>query len=145
MEKLYFSPGMDCLNAIIDSINNAKSSLRICVFTITDNRIVSAIEAAKLRGVDIKIITDNDKRFDRGSDIIYLDKKGYNIKIDYTDSHMHHKFAVIDKKVIITGSYNWTRSAEKYNHENVLVSDSEYLAETYMKEFNRLWDSLKEL
>jgi len=145
MEKLYFSPGMDCLNAIIDSINNAQNSLRICVFTISDNRIVSAIEAAKFRGVDIKIITDNDKRFDRGSDITYLDEKGYNIKIDYTDSHMHHKFAVVDKKISITGSYNWTRSAEKYNHENVLVSDSKYLAETYLKEFNRLWDSLKEL
>ena len=75
MEKLYFSPGMDCLNAIIDSINNAQNSLRICVFTISDNRIVSAIEAAKRRGVDIKIITDNDKRFDRGSDIIYLNEK----------------------------------------------------------------------
>ncbi len=143
MEKLYFSPGMDCLNAITDTINNAKDSLDICVFTITDNRIVKAIEAAKFRGVTVKIITDNDKLLDRGSDIIYLSKKGYDIKVDYTDSHMHHKFAVIDKKISLTGSYNWTRSAEKYNQENVLVSDSKYLAKTYLEEFNKLWKNLK--
>ncbi len=145
MEKLYFSPGMDCLKAIIENINNAKKSLRICVFTITDNRIVRAIEAAKYRGVDIKIISDNDKRFDRGSDIIYLAEKDYDIKIDLTDAHMHHKFAVIDKKITITGSYNWTRSAEKINHENVLVSDSKYLAKTYLGEFDKLWGELKSL
>lgn len=145
MEKLYFSPGPDCLNAITDVIDNAQKSLKICVFTISDNRIVSAIESAAYRGVDIKILTDNDKLYDRGSDIQYLASKGYAVKVDLTEAHMHHKFAIADHKTTITGSYNWTRSAEKYNYENVLVSDSEYLAKKYNEEFNRLWRKMKEI
>jgi phosphatidylserine/phosphatidylglycerophosphate/cardiolipin synthase-like enzyme len=53
---------------------------------------------------------------------------------------MHHKFAVIDRKVLITGSYNWSRSAETLNGENILIFQSaEPLAEEYRKEFEKLW------
>ena len=142
MNKVFFSPGTDCLNAIVSNIRNAKKSVKICVFTISDNRIVSAIESLKYKDVEVQIITDNDKRFDRGSDIIYLSEKGYNIKIDTTDAHMHHKFAVIDDKITITGSYNWTRSAEKYNQENILITDNQEITNAYLKEFAQLWEKM---
>ena len=143
MNQVFFSPGTDCLNAIVSNIRNAKKSVKICVFTISDNRIVSAIESLKYKDVEVKIITDNDKQYDRGSDIIYLTEKGYNIKIDLTDAHMHHKFAVIDERITITGSYNWTRSAEKYNHENVLITDNQEITKPYLKEFEKLWKNMK--
>ena len=50
-----------------------------------------------------------------------------------------HKVAIIDGKIVITGSYNWTWSAEKRNDENVLVLMSRSLAEKYEKEFQRTW------
>ena len=145
MDKVLFSPGTDCLNAIVENIRNAKKSLKICVFTISDNRIVSAIESLKYKDVEIRIITDNDKRFDKGSDIIYLNEKGYNIKVDLSDAHMHHKFAVIDDKITITGSYNWTRSAQKYNQENILITDNKDITQAYLTEFEKLWNNMKNL
>jgi len=52
---------------------------------------------------------------------------------------MHNKFAVIDGVTVITGSYNWTNSARKRNDENLLTVNSPALAETYEREFERLW------
>ncbi len=143
MEKVYFSPGFECLDAIVNNLLKAKNSVKICVFTISDNRIIDAIKELQYRGVDIKVITDNDKRFDKGSDIGYLVRKGIPVKIDLTEAHMHHKFAVIDETTTITGSYNWTRSAEKYNNENIIVTDSKKISKEFLKEFNKLWKEMK--
>ncbi len=145
MNDVYFSPGTDCLNAIIRTLNSAKKSIKICVFTISDNRIGSTIRDKHYDGIDVKLISDNDKQYDRGSDIQYLSGKGVDIRIDRTDAHMHHKFAIIDEKITITGSYNWTRSAEKYNQENILITDNQQITDKYLAEFNRLWNRMKEI
>ncbi len=143
MNNVYFSPGTDCLHAICEQMNFAMRSIDICVFTISDNRIAGAIRDAHNRGIKVRIISDDEKRFDRGSDIAYLERMGLDIKIDNSPHHMHHKFAVIDRVISITGSYNWTRSAEKYNNENVLITDNQEIAEQYQQEFDRLWSKMK--
>jgi len=54
---------------------------------------------------------------------------------------MHQKFAVIDRKTVFTGSYNWTHSAENTNDENLLLfRDAGPLAEDYRQAFLRLWE-----
>ncbi|MDN5200133.1 phospholipase D-like domain-containing protein [Fulvivirgaceae bacterium BMA10] len=142
LSEAYFSPGDDCLNAILDQMNQAIGTVRICVFTISDNRLSEAIVNCHKRNINIKIITDNDKTFDKGSDIHWLYEKGIDIRIDNTDNHMHHKFAVIDKKILLTGSYNWTRSAAKYNQENLLVTNDAKAVKQYQTEFDKLWTRL---
>ena len=139
-ERVYFSPGEDCLNAILHQINSARQVMQICLFTISDNRISDSLIEKHKNGVHVKIITDNDKIYDKGSDIMMLHDKGIPIKVDVTDNHMHHKFALFDKKTTITGSYNWTRSAERYNHENIVITDSPLLIKEFDKEFDQLWE-----
>ncbi len=138
----YFSPGNACQNAIISGIQAAKSSLKICVFTISDDQITIAIKAAHKRGVKIKILTDNEKLFDKGSDIKELALAGIPIRIDNTDNHMHHKFAILDNTTVLTGSYNWTRSAALYNHENILVTDEKTIVADFNREFDKLWNQM---
>lgn len=142
--SVFFSPGDQCKNAIIQQIRLAKESLKICVFTISDNDISEAIESAYRKGVGIKIITDDDKSSDRGSDVQSLAKIGLKVKIDRSKSHMHHKFCVIDKETLITGSYNWTRSAAEQNQENIIISSEESVVKSYLSEFDKLWQELKE-
>lgn len=77
---------------------------------------------------------------DEGSDIQKLSKAGIPIRLDVTPNHMHHKFALFDNATVITGSYNWTRSAERYNHENILVTNSAKVMTAFKKEFNSLWE-----
>ncbi len=116
----------------------------ICVFTISDNDIARELKNCYRRGVDIRIITDDDKRNDRGSDIREFIREGIEVRMDSTPNHMHHKFAIVDGHTLLTGSYNWTRSAYKYNHENLMVTyDSEALQQ-YADEFERLWDEFGE-
>ena len=138
--RSYFSPGTACENAIIQSIQNAKESIKICVFTISDNDITAAIISAEKRGVSVKVITDNDKLNDRGSDVRRISDTGIVVKIDQKDSHMHHKFCLIDKKILLTGSYNWTRSAAERNQENLLVTEEPKMVKSYLREFEKLWD-----
>ncbi len=142
MNHVYFSPGEDCKRAIITQLDNAQDSVKVCVFTISDDDITHAIIQAYRRGLEVMVITDNDKTFDMGSDIYMLYKAGIDVKMDDAPSHMHHKFAIIDDKVLITGSFNWTRSATKYNQENLIVTDSISLVEPYLDQYKELWSKM---
>lgn len=138
----YFSPGETCRDVITNQINSAISRIKICVFTISDDHITNAIISAHKKGRDIKIITDNDKSFDIGSDIERLAQIGLDIKMDTTPNHMHHKFMVVDDASLITGSYNWTNSAARYNHENIVLTKESGVIKSFLKEFSQLWSEM---
>jgi cardiolipin hydrolase len=144
-EKVFFSPGETCLSAILEHILATTKKIRICLFTISDNRISEALISKHNQGIDVRIISDNDKRFDKGSDIDALAAAGIPIRLDETDNHMHHKFALFDDSITLTGSYNWTRSAEKYNHENILITDSKSVLSAFERQFDKLWHSFPNL
>ena len=140
--RAYFSPGEECVSAIVGLLKQTRRMADICVFTITDNRIADAILDAFRRRVQVRIVTDNDKAQDRGSDVQRLDEAGIPVRVDRTSDHMHHKFAVFDKSRIATGSYNWTRSAAEYNEENLVIAYDTGLIRQFGDEFQKLWDSL---
>jgi mitochondrial cardiolipin hydrolase len=136
----YFSPGEACLTAILGELGRARRTADICVFTITDDRIARAILDAHGRKVRVRIITDNDKQYDGGSDIERLRSAGIALKVDETEHHMHHKFAVLDGATLLNGSYNWTRSASSFNEENLVVTSEASLVQTFARQFDALWD-----
>jgi len=138
----YFSPGDDCLHRIRRMISEAQQSLDICIFTLTDNRIVEKLLEAYHKGVKIRIISDDLKSEDLGSDMDRLEGYGISCRYDKTSAHMHHKFAIADGTLLLTGSYNWTRSASTENNENIIVSDNGRLINSFQAEFNRLWKAL---
>ena len=137
--RAFFSPGETCRAAIVGAIEGARRKIDICVFTITDNNISNAIIEAHRRGLMLRVITDNDKSEDRGSDIDRFRREGINVLVDETDKHMHHKFAIFDGEYVLTGSYNWTRSAADYNQENVVITDDEEIISAFEEEFERLF------
>ena len=136
----YFSPGDNCVHRISQLFATAKKSADICVFTITDDRIRHEIIAAHKRGLAIRILSDDDKSGDLGSDVDFLGRKGIDVRFDRSSYHMHHKFAIFDQKILLTGSYNWTRSAAEHNEENFLITRESKLRNAYQKEFERLWE-----
>ncbi len=138
----YFSPGDHPLNRIRQLISEARSTLDLCVFTITDNRIVSKLEEAKNRGINIRIISDDDKALDLGSDLQRLNNSGIQCRLDQTTAHMHHKFAIADDQILLTGSYNWTRAAATENDENIIVTDNPKLLAQFTSKFDEMWRKL---
>jgi phosphatidylserine/phosphatidylglycerophosphate/cardiolipin synthase-like enzyme len=135
----YFSHYDDIRKIAIKNLKSAKSDLKICMFTISDDPIAEAIAACYKKGIHVRIITDDGKIFDKGSDIMPLNKKGINVRIDSDKSLMHHKFVIIDNVKLLTGSYNWTRTGADVNNENMLVTTNNRIVRGYKREFRRLW------
>jgi mitochondrial cardiolipin hydrolase len=137
--EVFFSPGEGCRKRIVDLFGQARQSADVCVFTITDDRITDSILAAHLRGTKVRVVSDNEKAFDPGSDLDRLRDAGVPVAVDTSPHHMHHKFALFDSRLVLSGSYNWTRSAADMNEENVLVSDDPRVVAAFRGEFDRLW------
>jgi len=140
--EAYFSEVDNCVARIISLISEAKSSIDICVFTVTDDRIAEPIIEAHRQGVSIRILTDDDKVNDLGSDIPRFMQERIPTRVDRTAYHMHHKFAIFDRKLLLTGSYNWTRGAAINNIENFILVSNPSLLRQFQKEFDRLWAKL---
>jgi len=140
----FFSPGGDCLQIIQRYLRMARKSLDLCVFTISDDRIASEILSAHRKGIAVRLLTDNEKEFDAGSDIAQLRSAGIPTVVDRTRAHMHHKFAIIDGAWLLNGSYNWTRSACEFNEENLVMSNDPALVGRFAAQFERLWRALSD-
>ena len=137
--KSYFSPDDNCVGKITEMFGTARASVDVCVFTITDNRIVDAMERAHRRNVQVRVSSDDDKAMDAGSDIDRLERMGIPVRVDRSEHHMHHKFAIFDKSKLLTGSYNWTRSASLHNEENFLITTARALLKDFTRMFDKLW------
>ena len=135
----FFSPGEECRRAVIGQLRHARSAIDICVFTITDDMIAREIIEAHRRGVPVRLLTDNDKSQDSGSDIHQLRKAGVPVRVDQSDYHMHHKFALFDRVRLLNGSYNWTRSAARHNEENLVLCSDASLMTAFSELFESLW------
>jgi phosphatidylserine/phosphatidylglycerophosphate/cardiolipin synthase-like enzyme len=144
----FFSPGVR--DAIISEIKGAKEDIDIAMYILTDRELSNAIIDASNRGVKVRVVLDESQSMEiTYSKHIYLEGKGINVKLDGShfrrngeyEGIMHHKFSIIDGSTLITGSYNWTHSAEDLNDENVLiVKDAENIIKEFKKEFIKIWE-----
>lgn len=143
-DEAYFSPGETILRKLCGLLGSVKETLDLCVFTISDDRLTQGILEARQRGVVVRLITDNEKRHDEGSDIAAIVRAGIPVRTDDGGEHMHHKFALFDGICLATGSYNWTRGATN-NFENLLVTWSPEVVAMFSEEFEALWKRMKRL
>lgn len=139
VSSAYFSPGDACLRRLGDLMRGCKATLDICVFTIADDRLTDAILECHARGVQVRVVSDNDKQHDSGSDIQRLLDHGVAVRLDDAPYHMHHKFALFDGRLLANGSFNWTRSATTNNDENLVVTDDANLVRVFGLQFEKLW------
>ncbi len=140
--EAYFSPGDECPRAIGRLLTTARQSADICVFTITDDRLADLILETHRRGVAVRIITDDAKAEDLGSDVDRFERAGIAVRVDQSPFHMHHKFAILDGTTLLTGSYNWTRGAARDNEENLIVTSDPRFLTPFARAFDRLWTRL---
>lgn len=135
----YFAPGEDCLRRLRELCLGAKRSVDVCVYTVSDDRLCDALLGAHRRGVTVRILSDDHKVHDAGSDVLRLRDRGLDVRLDDTAFHMHHKFALFDGRRLASGSFNWTRSASEGNEENLVVTDDARLVRVFAGHFERLW------
>ncbi|MCX6653861.1 MAG: phospholipase D-like domain-containing protein [Candidatus Bathyarchaeota archaeon] len=137
--EVSFSPIHDTDGLIQSWIERANSTIDVAIYSFTRNSLADALISAKNRGVNVRVITEQDTISDSGSEYYRLKSAGLSIIADSSGGLMHDKFFVIDGKIVGTGSYNWTSDAEDHNAENLLVIKSSSLASTYLNEFEYWW------
>ncbi|MDD7725630.1 MAG: phospholipase D-like domain-containing protein, partial [Bacteroidales bacterium] len=142
LHEVLFSPGQDIPENITFYLSQAKKSVDLCVFTISDDVLSGCIKAISERGVKVRIITDNNKMRDSGSQIKELARCGIEVKVDNSRYHMHNKFGIIDNRIAFTGSYNWTYTAKLHNQENLVITTNFTIVHRFIDEFTTLWEQM---
>jgi phosphatidylserine/phosphatidylglycerophosphate/cardiolipin synthase-like enzyme len=146
-----FSPQSKCSSHILREIDRGKKEILVAVYAFTSDDLADALVLAKRRGITVQVIIDRE--FDAANEkskgkLLESQKipvrrlSGLRGKAAEKDAGlMHQKFAVIDRTLVFTGSYNWTHSADRFNHENLLLfRDAGPLAEEYRRVFFLLWE-----
>jgi len=137
--EVYFSLYDNPQKAIIKSINQAEAFINIAMYVFTDKEIALPLIDAQKRGVKVRVYLDRSQIESTYSVSRLLVQKGIKVRISTNNYIMHHKFAIIDNRLLLTGSYNWTFSANNRNDENLLVIDDSELIEIFQNQFVNLW------
>ncbi|XP_068178757.1 mitochondrial cardiolipin hydrolase [Antennarius striatus] len=124
---------------LLRRIMSASSSLDLCIFAFSNMDLSRALLALRSRGVTIRVLSDKNYAAVTGSQIGVLRKAGICVRCHKGSETMHHKFAVLDGRLLVTGSLNWTLTAVQINRENILISEEPDLVQPYIQEFQKLW------
>jgi phosphatidylserine/phosphatidylglycerophosphate/cardiolipin synthase-like enzyme len=130
--KVYFSPHGGCTEAVVNALHGARKQILVEAYSFTSEPIAVALIDAEKRGVDVEVILDKSQEQARGTEADLISLSGIPTYIDSAYRIAHDKVMVIDGSRVITGSFNFTKSAEDYNAENLLViSNDPPLADQY--------------
>jgi phosphatidylserine/phosphatidylglycerophosphate/cardiolipin synthase-like enzyme len=136
-----FSPERSIKEILLKEVESTTSTIDLAVREITFPEMAQGLLKAKDRGVKVRVIADSKRSKMKSSQITTLIHQGIPVKVlrgkDY--GVMNHRFAILDSKKVVTGSFDWSEASEKWNYENiVIIRDGEVVA-SYQREFERLW------
>ena len=142
--QVYFSPKGGCQAAIVREMMQARSEILVQAYSFTADPLTFALVELKKQGVVVDIILDKSNEIDRYSDLHFFIENSMDVKIDHEHAISHNKIMIIDKKVVITGSYNFTNQAEGDNAENVvIIKGNPQIAQWYRENFFKHRDHAK--
>lgn len=137
---IYFTPPIGGAGGIIKQIDASKKSIKVMAYGFTSINLAEALVRAKKRGVDVALIQDEKSSQNNREALQKLLDVGIEVRSDGKHAIQHNKVMVIDQDVVITGSYNFTSSAETRNAENIMIVKSEYAARRYLDNWNNHWE-----
>lgn len=130
--EVHFSPHGGCTEAVVRELDGARESVLVQAYSFTSAPIAKALIETHKRGVKIRVILDKSQRTEKYSSATFLNNSGIPTFIDPAHAIAHNKVMVIDGRVVITGSFNFTKAAEESNAENLLVIRDAQLAGKYV-------------
>ena len=128
-----FSPHGGCTDAIVRELDNAKESVLVQAYEFTSAPIAKALMEAHKRGVKVQVILDKSQWTEKYSSATFFQNMGIPTFVDEIHGLAHNKVMVVDGRIVITGSFNFTKAAEESNAENLLVIQDADLAAKYAK------------
>ena len=137
--EVCFTPNKTCQSKILDSIERAKKSIYVQAYSFTDQDIATALTAAALRGVEVKVLLDRSNQTHKHSAKDILLDNEVPFRYDAPQGIAHNKIMIIDETTVITGSYNFSAAAYKRNTENLLTIIDPSLAKNYLQNWHARW------
>lgn len=138
--KNYFSPDDGVLNAIVPLLNSAQKSIYFLAFSFTANDLGNIVREKAAAGLTVQGVMEEEQvKSNQGTEYDPFKQSGLDVRIDGNAGQMHHKVFIIDEKIVIFGSYNFSQSAETRNDENILIIYNAAIAQQFIKEFERVW------
>jgi len=134
---------------IVERLLKATStSVDAALYRFNHPSLARALEEANRRGVRVRLVLDRGKYEETQATRELLAGGRTPFRLlngrQGAGSKMHHKFAILDDRVTLTGSYNWTVESEEQNYENLLVVREPERLQDYRREFEALWDEAGE-
>jgi hypothetical protein len=126
------------LERICKEISRARHRVWLAMFTLTDDLLSDEVRSAHIRGLDVRVIVDDMQCDVKGGDAHWLANSGIPVTTDKSWALMHHKFVILDDKVL-SGSFNWTKQASVANNENLCILYDRKILQAFVGEFKRLW------
>lgn len=135
--RVYFSPGDAPSEALVSLINNARHEVWVLAYAFTDKEISQALEKARARGVEVLVVMDY--AFNRSSKYsVAKELADHNVPVFFDREHptAHNKVMIFDKKVVATGSYNYTTTAHRNSENLLIISEDQKVVRAYISNFN---------
>lgn len=127
-----FTPGMDCTQRIIEAVGQAENTVLVQAYSFTSKPIAKALVDAKKRGIDVRVILDKSQVNYRYSVFPMLADALIPVFVDSKPAIAHNKLIMIDGKMTITGSFNFTTAAQKRNAENIMIAQNQDITLRYI-------------
>lgn len=131
------------IGKVAEALNKAEHSIQFLTFSYTHDDINQVVMKKMADGVKVRGVFDNTQAGSRYSKYHDLKAAGADVRRDGNPKVMHHKVFVIDEKTVITGSFNFSSSADKSNDENLLIIEDPAVARAYLQEFERVYAQTK--
>jgi phosphatidylserine/phosphatidylglycerophosphate/cardiolipin synthase-like enzyme len=125
--------------AIIPLVSSANSSIRFLAFSFTDFPLADAMIQRASEGVDVAGVMDKTQSGGQGAELATLFCAKIPVRQDGNKQFMHNKVIIVDERYVITGSLNFSTSAEEDNDENVIIIDNPEIAQLYLQDFDRVY------
>jgi phosphatidylserine/phosphatidylglycerophosphate/cardiolipin synthase-like enzyme len=117
----HFSPKGGCTERVVGEIGKARREILVQAYSFTSKAITEALIAAHKRGVSVEVVLDHSNEKEDHTDLGLLIEAGLKPQVDAKHAIAHNKIMVVDRRTILTGSFNFTNQAEHENAENLLV------------------------
>lgn len=138
--QVAFSPQGGITDMIVQELNSAKKLIEVQTYSFTSAPIAQALVDAHRRGVNVRVILDKSQKSEKYSSATYLTNNGVPTHIDRSFAIAHSKITIVDRADVITGSFNFTKSAEENNAENCLIlRGNRQLVDLYEKNWEWRW------
>jgi phosphatidylserine/phosphatidylglycerophosphate/cardiolipin synthase-like enzyme len=139
-----FARSESVADAITPLLYGSSRSIDAALYRFNHPGLAHALEEAAQRGVRVRLVVDGNKYEESRATQELLSGGIIPYRLAFgrqgRGSKMHHKFVILDRQTLLTGSYNWTLESEDENYENLIITQDAPTIEAYTREFEALWE-----